>query len=321
MLRMITALAMAAGLLALDMTAGATTELAPGVTLVAGAVPEDRGPDGNSVIFSAPEGLVVVDTGRHPEHSDAILAFAARERRPIAAILNTHWHLDHSSGNRRLKAVFPEAKLYATNALDRALTSFIARNLARAQERLAAGGMPAGEEVETRLFVETMEARESLRPDVVIGRSERMRIAGRRFDVRVTDHAVTDADLWLYDRRTHVAVLGDLVTLPAPFFETACTERWREALDEVWATPFRIAVPGHGAPMTRDQFAVYRAAYGAFIDCVHGESEARVCAAAWSDAVAALMPEAQRGDALAYADYYVGFLREHDGESAECQKA
>jgi glyoxylase-like metal-dependent hydrolase (beta-lactamase superfamily II) len=318
---MIGALAMAAAVLAADMSPAAVTELAPGVTLVAGAVPEDRGPDGNSVIFAAPDGLVVVDTGRHVDHSDAILAFAAREQRPIAAILNTHWHLDHSSGNRRLKAVFPDAQLYATNAIDRALTSFIARNLARAQERLAAGGMPAGEEAETRLFVETMDAPETLRPDVVIARSARTRIAGRRFDVRVTDHAVTDADVWLYDRRTHIAVLGDLVTLPAPFFETACTQRWREALDEVWATPFRIAVPGHGAPMTRDQFAVYRDAYGAFVDCVHGESEARVCAEAWRDGVAELMPEAQRGDAAAYADYYVGFLREHGGESAECLKA
>ncbi|MEJ0059126.1 MAG: MBL fold metallo-hydrolase [Terricaulis sp.] len=316
---MIGILAMAAALVAADMSPGAVTELAPGVTLVAGAVPEDRGPDGNSVIFAARDGLVVVDTGRHVSHSDAILAFAARERRPIAAILNTHWHLDHSSGNRRLKAAFPEARLYATSAIDRALTSFIARNLARAQDRLAAGGLSAGEEAETRLFVETMDARESLRPDVVIARAERMRIAGRRFDVRVTDHAVTDADLWLYDRRTHIAVLGDLVTLPAPFFETACTERWREALDEVWATPFRIAVPGHGAPMTREQFAVYRDAYGAFVDCVHGESEARLCAEAWRDGVAALMPETQRGDAMAYADYYVGFLREHGGESEECE--
>ena len=81
-----------------------------------------------------------------------------------------------------------------------------------------------------------------------------MRLAGRRLDVHVTAGAVTDADVWLYDRRTRVAVLGDLVTFPSPFFETACPNAWRAALDEVWATPFRIAVPGHGAPMTREQF-------------------------------------------------------------------
>ena len=40
----------------------------------------DRGPDGNTVIFVAPDGLVVVDTGRHPWHSDGILGFA-RDRK------------------------------------------------------------------------------------------------------------------------------------------------------------------------------------------------------------------------------------------------
>ena len=63
----------------------------------------------------------MVDTGRHPWHSDGILAFARDRKQPIAAIVNTHWHLDHSSGNRRLKAAHPAAKVYTTRAVDRAL--------------------------------------------------------------------------------------------------------------------------------------------------------------------------------------------------------
>jgi hypothetical protein len=55
---------------------------------------------------------------------------------------------------------------------------------------------------------------------------------------------------------------------PAPFFETACPRRWQDALDEVWATPFRLAVPGHGAPMTRDAFDTYRGAFKRFRACV-----------------------------------------------------
>ena len=40
----------------------------------------------------------------------------------------------------------------------------------------------------------------------IVDRSGRMRLAGRRVDVHVTDGAVTDADVWLYDRRSRVAV-------------------------------------------------------------------------------------------------------------------
>ena len=79
-------------------------EIAPGVVLLRGAILPERGPDGNTVVFDAPEGLVVVDTGRHAWHSDAILAFARAGTRPVAAIVNTHWHLDHTSGNGRIKA-------------------------------------------------------------------------------------------------------------------------------------------------------------------------------------------------------------------------
>src|SRR6266481_2385674 len=49
-------------------------EVAQGVWLIAGAIIPNREPDGNTVIFDAPEGLIVVDTGRHEWHRRAILA-------------------------------------------------------------------------------------------------------------------------------------------------------------------------------------------------------------------------------------------------------
>jgi glyoxylase-like metal-dependent hydrolase (beta-lactamase superfamily II) len=71
-------------------------EIAPGVYLLPGAMLPGRGPDGNTVVFDAPKGLLVVDTGRHAWHSDGILGFVATRERPVAAIVNTHWHLDHA---------------------------------------------------------------------------------------------------------------------------------------------------------------------------------------------------------------------------------
>ena len=97
----------------------AAREVAPDTYLLPGAMLLERGPDGNTVIVVAPEGLIVIDTGRHPWHSDGILAFARTRRLGVAAIVNTHWHLDHSSGNKRVKAAHPAAKVYATRAVDR----------------------------------------------------------------------------------------------------------------------------------------------------------------------------------------------------------
>ncbi|MCX7358189.1 MAG: MBL fold metallo-hydrolase [Alphaproteobacteria bacterium] len=193
-------------------------DLATGVYLQPGGFEQGRGPDGNTIIFDAPDGLVVVDTGRHVWHSDAILAYARERDRPIAAILNTHWHLDHSSGNGRLKAVYPNVHVYTTSAIDRVIApgGFLTRNLEDARGMLGQE-MPAVQQEEVQIFLDTMTHPEVLRPDVVLDRSQRMRLAGRRFDVHVTNGAVTDADVWLYDRRTRIAAIGDLVTFPAPF--------------------------------------------------------------------------------------------------------
>lgn len=299
-------------------------ELASGVHLLPDAFPPGRGPDGATVIFDAPDGLVVVDTGRHAWRTDQILAFASERNRPIAAILNTHWHLDHASGNRRLKAVFPNAPVYTTRAVDGAITGFLGRNLEGVRERLRAGSVtnPVQAE-EMQIFVDTMDHADSLRADRAVERSGVMVIAGRALDLRVTDGAVTEADLWLFDPASGVAVLGDLVTLPAPFFETACPERWRAALDDVWATPFTLAVPGHGAPMTRDQFATYRAAYNVFINCAASARPANECAPGWERDVAPLIGEdpRMREAAVEMAAYYVGYLRDNGGKSLDCRSS
>ena len=67
-------------------------------------------------MMGGPAGLIAIDTGRHVWQSDGILAFAKARKQPITVIVNTHWHLDHSSGNRRVKAVYPDAKVYTTPA-------------------------------------------------------------------------------------------------------------------------------------------------------------------------------------------------------------
>ena len=300
----------------------AAREVAPETYLVPGAMLPDRGPDGNTVILVGLSGLIVIDTGRHPWHSDAILAFAHERRLPVTVIVNTHWHLDHSSGNRRLKAVYPNAKVYTTTAVNRALSpgGFLARSLAAARERPPDPKASAIRQEETALFLATMEAADSLRPDAPVKQSGVLALAGRALSVRVAADAVTDADLWLYDEATGVAVIGDLVTLPSPFFESACPEGWQAALDAVWATPFRLAVPGHGSPMSRAQFDTYRNAFGRFRTCVGSDRTAPACASGWTENVGALLDsEADRRQATEYATYYVEFLRKNGGASADCR--
>ena len=300
----------------------AAHEIAPDTFLVPGAMLPDRGPDGNTVIIAAPGGLIVIDTGRHPWHSDGILAFARSRSQPVTVIVNTHWHLDHASGNGRVKAAYPTARTHTTSAVSRALApgGFLARNHAAALERAPDPKASAVRREEAALFLATMAAADALRPDVPVEASGRITLAGRPLSVRIAETAVTDADLWLYDETTGVAVIGDLVTVPVPFFETACPARWKAALDEVWATPFRLAVPGHGTPMARAAFDAYRRAFGAFLACAGSRRDPAACAGGWTqDAGPLIRSDADRRQATEYATYYVDFLRKNGGASPDCQ--
>lgn len=296
-------------------------ELAPGMFLIRPVPMPGRGPDGNTVILDAPDGLIVFDTGRHTTQSDAILAFARERKRPIAAIFNTHWHLDHSSGNGRLKAAYPKARVYTTTAIDKVLApgGFLARNLANTKQMLASTADAVRRE-EMQIFIDTMAAQHDLKPDVALTRSGSLGVAGRTLDVHVTDKAVSDADVWLFDAPSKVAVIGDLVTVPVPYFETACPDRWQASLDEVWATPFETAIPGHGQPMTRTQFDVYRQSFGAFVSCVRSDAAPAQCAAGWADGVKTLIGSdpARHKAVAANAEYYVGYLRSNGGKAPDC---
>ena len=112
----------------LSISAGAEQPIAvaPGVDLIRSAFVPGRQPDGNSVIFRTDLGFVVMDTGRHAEHTQRIIDYAHAANLPIKAVINSHWHLDHIGGNPRIRAAFPDVKIYASGAIDEAMHGFLA---------------------------------------------------------------------------------------------------------------------------------------------------------------------------------------------------
>ncbi len=273
--------------------------------LIPGSVVANRGPDGNSVFLDAPEGLILVDTGRHPEHRDQLLAYARERGRPIAAVVNTHWHLDHTTGNAEIRAAYPRAEVHASEAIERALTGFFVRSRASTQRALDAGQVPESRRAETARGLAAMDNPAALRATRPVTASGEMRIAGRRLSVNLARFAATEGDVWLYDPSTHVAIVGDLVVGLVPFMDTACAEGWRRALGEIAATPFTTLIPGHGAPMTRADFTAWRAAFDAYVDCGQSDRPRADCVAGWRRDAARFIPAGAERMVDGLAGYYI----------------
>jgi len=300
--------------------APAPQQVVAGVWMIPGGMSPDRQPDGNSVILDAPAGLIVVDTGRHAWHREAILSLARAQDKSIVSIVNTHWHLDHVSGNPELRAAYPDLRVYSSDAIDGALTGFFPESAKDAAAYLEDPQVPPDTRDDIRGDLLTMENGAALKPDVVISASGTLSLGGRALRINLAPDAVTAGDLWLYDETNRLAVLGDLVTLPAPFLDTACPDGWKVALAEVAATGFEVAIPGHGTPMDRGQFLIYRNAFEAFIDCANSARAEQECASGWADAIEPLLAGDPLGRkrARGTAAYYVGMLRANGGRSKYC---
>lgn len=258
--------------------------------LVPGSFAPGRGPDGNSVFLDAPDGLILVDTGRHPAHQEKLLAYAKALGKPIAAIVNTHWHLDHSGGNAEIRAVYPRAEVYASTAVEGALTGFFPPSRKSAEEFLASGKASPELAAEIKRDFAAMDDVASLKATRPVTRSGEIRIAGRRLQVNLARFAATEGDVWVFDPRSKLLIAGDLVVGPVPFFDTGCPEGWSEALRALAETPFATLIPGHGAPMTKPQFLQWRTAFGNLLDCAVSDREKEACVAGWKRDAAAFIP-------------------------------
>ena len=183
--------------------------------------------------------------------------------------------------------------------------------------RLRAGDDTA-KQVPWRAELALIDAGPKLYPDERITETSTRTIAGRQFRVGLESHAVTAGEVWLFDPASRVLASGDLVTLPAPLFDTACAERWKSAIDRLGGIDFKVLVPGHGATMGRADLATYRRAFDRLLECATSKSPKQACVDGWMHDAAALIPADDEKLARSLLDYYIdGNLR---GDAAQKTK-
>jgi glyoxylase-like metal-dependent hydrolase (beta-lactamase superfamily II) len=299
------AVAVVLGVLASAGLARSASELAPGVDLIPGKFVAGTQPDGNTVVFTTPDGLVVFDTGRHPEHTQQIVDFANVAKKPVVAIVNSHWHLDHVGGNVLLREKYPDVRIYASGAIQDAMHGFLANYHAQLEDAIKTAGDDSAKQAPWRAELALIDAGPKLYPDERIGETSTRTIAGHEFRVGFESHAVTAGDVWVFDPASRVIASGDLVTLPAPLFDTACADRWKSALGRLADIDFKVLVPGHGAPLGRADLATYRHAFDRLLECAGGKTPKPACIDGWMSDAAPLIVASDEKLARSLTEYYI----------------
>jgi glyoxylase-like metal-dependent hydrolase (beta-lactamase superfamily II) len=280
--------------------------LADGAWLLPGTFERGRQPDGNSLLLQGPKGLVVVDTGRHAEHSAAVLAWAQQRAQPLRVVINTHWHLDHLGGNAALRAATPGLRVLASAAVRDAVATRMPASEVELKGLLADPATDATTRRIVDIDLALYAVREALRPDELIaGAPQDLAPAGRRVQVGV-ETGVSGGDVWVLDRASGILAVGDFVTLPVPFFDTACAEQWRAALARLDALPYERILPGHGPLMSRQEFGRYRLAFGRLLECAAGPAAPADCAAGWAADLGPLLPAGSQRVVAGMLSHYIG---------------
>jgi glyoxylase-like metal-dependent hydrolase (beta-lactamase superfamily II) len=204
-----------------------------------------------------------------------------------------------------VRRAFPSVHVYASTAIEAARTGFLARYHQQLEGALAQAGGDAEKEKPLRAELALIDAGDALAPDRPVTKTGDVTIAGRALRLGLQPAAVTAADVWVYDPATRVLLSGDLVTLPAPLFDTACPAGWKTALDALAGVPFERLVPGHGPVLTRDQFESYRRAFGNLLACAASPKAKGECTAGWLADAGPLVPAEEQKMARALLDYYL----------------
>jgi len=298
--------------------------IAPHTFEIVGEMIPGHQPDGNTYILESNQGFTVIDTGRHESHRKKIELFAEQKHRPIVAVINSHWHLDHVSGNVGLRKAYPGIKVYGSGAINDALSGFLAKSAESSRQMLATEKLDPLQREEIATDLATIEAGEALKPDVVLNQTETLTIGGRKLQSHVAKNAATAGDVWIFDPDSGVVFVGDLVTFPAFFLDTACSNGWKRALAEVERMPFRIVAPGHGPLLSREHFVTYVQAFEKLLACSDSSQTAPQCARDWIDQVGGIgeMDEKQKKLGQGMTAYYItDVLRTHGGNSEYCAEA
>lgn len=281
--------------------AGDVREIGPGVSLIEGQFARGRRPDGNSLVLHGAGATIVIDTGRHVEHTQKVLAVATRNGLKPEAVINTHWHLDHVGGNVIVRRKYPQAKIIASGAIANARKGFLKEY--REQLAQAVGAMPPDKSGGMRAEMALIDAGDKLMPDDVVTAPGERTIAGRKLYIGLERNAVTEGDVWVLDRASAILAAGDLVTLPVPFLDTADPDGWAAALERLSKVDAKLIVPGHGEPMKPSDLATYRKAFGALLACARSQRPSADCSKEWFAAIGDLA----RGSDLSLAQNAMGY--------------
>ncbi len=200
--------------------------------------------DANVTAIGGDRGLVVVDTHGSTAAGRVVLDDLRRlGAGPVAAVVNTHWHWDHSFGNAAFREVSPGLPIHAHEEA----AAMLADKGEYMKGRFAESEDPHRDEVaETELVI----------PDHTFSSTQVLDLGDRMLELVFPGRGHTSGDIVVRVPDVDVMLAGDLIEESAkPWIGLdSYPFEWPASLDLVvgLAGEATRIIPGHGVPVDRD---------------------------------------------------------------------
>lgn len=227
----------------------------------------------NLVVIVNDSDVLLVDTGTTPRSARALVADIKKlTDKPIRAVVNTHWHYDHTDGN----SIFgPDVQIIATDTARQQLSTFdILHNepfrtsaairgpalIESFRRQLATAKDPAQRSALQKALADTEAAQKEFEHDIVeikptppnVTFTDKLVLhkGSREIDLLFLGRGHTAGDTVVFLPKEHIACTGDLMESRISYMGNAYFSEWLTTLDALKKLDFTTDLPGHGAPFT-----------------------------------------------------------------------
>jgi glyoxylase-like metal-dependent hydrolase (beta-lactamase superfamily II)/ketosteroid isomerase-like protein len=230
------------------------------------------GLDGNAIVVTSNDGVLVFDSNGTPSAASAVLTeIRALTKQPVKYVVHSHWHWDHWYGAQVYKRAFPDVKIISHEksremmagpaiafnqpGLDTQLPGYIAglekRIKAGRASKSPAPDLPALEQslADARFFLDQKRNVKHVLADQTFKDRLDIDLGGREIRILNAGRAVTPGDAFMYLPKERVVVTGDLLVNPISFALSCYPSEWLKALEAIDALDSTVIVPGHGEPL------------------------------------------------------------------------
>jgi len=251
-------------------------ELAPGVWVGVRPVSYRQPVITNTTLVIGEKGVFVFDAAGFALQGERLVAKVAElTDKPITHVAISHWHGDHSMGDRWVLDAFPDAEVISHEFTARYIASpnmdaVPPRDLkaegeyrARVEKALESGVRSDGTPVtpEMRAFYTDLLAnfdsvnaeiarRQVTRPTRTMTDRLVVDLGGRTVELRHIARGNTKGDMFLWLPEERILATGDIVVRPTPYGFFSYPRSWAGVLRELKTFDARYIVPGHGDVMT-----------------------------------------------------------------------